>query len=282
MKPIPIAIDTDIGGDVDDALALGLVLESPEFDLRAITTVRGNVSARTQLTHELLGVYAKDSNPAIPVAAGASEPLGENWHQAAEAAQPSPIGADAVNLLAWQIEKARSAKERLTVVAIGSLTNIALLLARHPELINAFDLVWMGGNWGGDRPKPEWNSLCDPEAAAVVFQSGMMVKMVGLDVTRHCILSEEEVARFAQASPRSRFLDTQIKKWGRRVVLHDPLTFLALISPYVTFEPMRIEVPLTGDCRAWTVPVAGTPNTLVATRVDAESAKKLFLDRVLR
>jgi inosine-uridine nucleoside N-ribohydrolase len=245
------------------------------------------------LVRQLLKLFDRTD---IPVYAGHSRPLlqpyeaipgGPNLGRQFEALDPAleiPTMVDAVEALRAAILDAAGKGETLIVVAIGPLTNIALLLYRYPELVSRCWLLIMGGKWNPATPSPaaEWNIFCDPEAAAMVFRSGVDLTMVGLDVTLRCVLSAAQVARFRAANtPRATFLADLIDLWGHRVTLHDPLTLLTLFDDCVRFERRRIEVELHGPQRGATVLQHGAANCRIATEVDAERATGLFLSRIL-
>jgi purine nucleosidase len=269
---IPILLDTDIGGDVDDALAIALALRSPEIQIRGITTVRGKTSWRADEVREVLRHFSPDLLETLPIVPGLSGKYAEIR------LQTEPEGVEAVHFLAQQI----LAGERLTLVEIGSLTNVGLMLEVYPETAGQFDLVLMGGYWGPEANKAEWNFVCDPEAAEFVFRAGLNPRMVGLDVTKHVALTREEEEGYhaLEAGPRTRYLSSLMRRWGRAVVLHDPLTIMTLFHPCVSYEPVRLEIPLEGDLRARTIRVEGPPNVLAASAVDVAAAKTLFLERV--
>ncbi len=289
MKPIPIFLDTDIGDDVDDALALAIILNSPELFLRGVTTVFRDAPRRALLAREVLRLFGRDD---VPVAAGASQPLLEPYEaipggahlgrqfEALGQAEAPALEPHAIDFLAERIRQAARDGERPTVVAIGPLTNIALLFARHPDTVVQCRLLVMGGYW--KEPRPEWNIRCDPEAAAMVFRSGADITMVGLDVTLKCVLSDEQVARFREAgTPRATFLADLIALWNHPVTLHDPLTLLTLFDECVRFEEKCIQVMLADETRAHTVAADGPPNARVAVDVDVERAVSLFMQRAL-
>ena len=142
-------------------------------------------------------------------------------------------------------------------------------------------IVLMGGQWS--KPGNEWNIRCDPEAAAIVFNSGADITMVGLDVTRQCVLSDEQVEQFKIAgTPRAGLLYDLIKLWKHQVTLHDPLTLLTLFDDCVQFESKCIQVELYDERRGDTVVIDGPPNCRVATTVDVDRAVNLFMERVLK
>lgn len=289
--PIPILLDTDIGDDIDDALALAVALNSPELSLAGITTVYRDAPRRAILAHELLKLLGRED---VPVHAGCSEPLFPDWENVRggrevgrqfEALDPSLKWTDQRHGVDFIIEQARGYAgrgETLTLGPIGALTNIALAFQLAPDIVPQCKVVLMGGKWSG--PYAETNIRSDPEAAAMVFGSGADLAMVGLEVTMQCLLTKEEERCFHD-SPHApvRFLGQLIDLWGHPVALHDPLTVLAVFSDVVNFAPMRIEIGLQGEeTRSRTTPIDGEPNVRVAVEVDVARAKSLFLERVLQ
>jgi purine nucleosidase len=299
MKPLPIILDTDIGDDIDDALALAVALNSPEIELRGVTTVFRNAPRRALLAQHLLQVWGRE---AVPVVAGCSKPLLEPFERLSGGAQ---LGGQfevldpeaewqsddhAIDFLsqAIDVEAEPDPANLLTIVPIGPLTNIALALAREPGLIARSRIVLMGGQWSRDGA--EWNIRCDPEAAAIVFHSGIAIDMVGLDVTLRCRLSQTHLDRIRDAgTPRAQLLWQLCGHWlhggrpngERPITLHDPLTLLTLFSDCVTFEDKCIEVGLCHAERGKTIVLDGAPNARVAVDVDAERAIDLFMERLL-
>lgn len=292
MSTLPIILDTDIGDDIDDALALAVILNSPEFELRGVTTVFRDAPRRAQLTEYLLHFWNRDD---VPVEVGSSRPLlqvfnpklGKQFEilEYSNDTAPSQHIETATSFL-WHAIAGEGTKP--TIVPIGPLTNIALLLARAPEVAKHIRIVLMGGMWNREAKnfKAEWNILCDPEAAEIVFRSGAEIKIIGLDVTLQCVLREEHVQQIANHdSPRSKVLARLIELWmsetNRPPTLHDPLAVLTLFSDCVRFEPMNIGVELCGEERGQMRVLDGAPNAEVAVAVDAARAIDLFMQRVL-
>jgi inosine-uridine nucleoside N-ribohydrolase len=288
MKSIPIILDTDIGDDVDDALALAIALNSPEIDLRGVTTVFRDAPRRALLAEQILWLFNRN----VPIHAGCSKPLLLSWDElpgganlgkqfeALDSALQYEETQHAVDFIIETVQHF-SEEDPLTICPIGPLTNIALLLAKAPEITPQIRIVLMGGWWS--ESNAEWNIKCDPEAAAMVFKSGANITMVGIDVTKQCVLSGAQVEQFQEAgTPRAKFLYDLIKLWNHKVTLHDPLTLLTLFDDCVQFELKHIQVELCGDKRGCTVEKEGAPNCSVAVEVDADRAVNLFMERVLK
>jgi purine nucleosidase len=286
---ISMILDTDIGDDVDDALALTVALRSPEIEVVGVTTVFRDAPRRALLTKEVLRLLGRED---VPVFAGCSQPIFPDWDNFPEGRQLGRQFEALDATLRWEetrhgvdylIETARDFAARgqqLTFVAIGALTNIALAFHLAPDIVSTVKVRIMGGLWS--RAEKEWNIWCDPEAAAMVLRSGADLTFVSFDVTEQVVLSDEQNQRFFDSTdPAAHFLGDLIKLWGHAVTLHDPLTVLTLFSGLVSFEPMRLEVLLNGHGRALTRRVEGTPNALVSTAVKVEEAKALFLERTL-
>jgi inosine-uridine nucleoside N-ribohydrolase len=202
-----IILDCDPGHD--DAIAMLLALGSPELELLGVTTVAGNqtVAKTTANAIRVLDHLGRDD---VPVAAGAQRPLvraprvaaqvhGESGLDGPEL--PPPARApEPEHAIDW-IAKALAAQDGpVTLVPTGPLTNVALFLARYPQLeANIERIVLMGGAIGSGNvtPAAEFNIWADPEAARRVFSSGLDVTMVGLDVTHKALMRESHVARLA-------------------------------------------------------------------------------------
>jgi inosine-uridine nucleoside N-ribohydrolase len=191
LPPDPIILDCDPGHD--DAVALLLALASPEVELVGVTTVSGNQTL-DKTTANALRVLEFVDRTDVPVAAGADRPLVRERHVAAHVhgesgldgpdlppAQGAPIDRHAIDFIAGEI---RARDGALTLVPTGPLTNVALLLAVHPDA-RPRRIVLMGGaiGEGNVTPAAEFNIWADPEAARRVFESGLDVTMIGLDVT---------------------------------------------------------------------------------------------------
>lgn len=249
---LPIILDCDPGHD--DAIALVLALASPELDVKAVTSSAGNQTPDKTL-HNVLRMLTLLKRTDIPVAGGAVKPLmreliiadnvhGESGLDGPALPEPgfAPQNCTAVELMARVL---RESPEPVTIVATGPQTNVALLLNSHPELhARIARIVIMGGamglgNW---TPTAEFNIFVDPEAAEIVFQSGVQVVMAGLDVTHQAQIMAEDIERFRQignpvATTVAELLDFfmeyhKAEKWGfKGAPLHDPCTIAWLLKP---------------------------------------------------
>lgn len=271
IKPRRIIIDTDPG--VDDAFALMLALGSPELKVEAITAVAGNVPLELTLPNALRLREICGRND-VPVASGAASPLvrklvtasyahGENGLGGVEFPAPvtKPVEEEAANLI---VRLVRQHPGEITLVPIGPLTNIALALRAAPDLAEMVpQIVLMGGSLSGgnETPSAEFNFYVDPEAAAMVFDSGIPIMMVGLDVTEKVVLTEERLRRLeantkrvsrAAARIARSLVETYRKKGhGEWPVLNDPLAVSALLDPAIlTFEDYHVEIETAGTFTA--------------------------------
>jgi purine nucleosidase len=269
-KPLRVIIDTDPG--VDDAIAILLALRSPELQVEAITAVSGNVPLELTLPNALrLVEIAGRTN--IPVAGGASHPLtrrlvtaryahGNNGLAGVDFPEPSikPAREPANEILRRII---RENPGEITLAAIGPLTNIAILLRSDPEIAPLIrGIAIMGGSLSGGNitPSAEFNFYADPEAARVVFDANLPLTMVGLDVTRKVLLTEDHVKLLETSSDTAgqaagkimRATIERVRKGSGSptVAMHDPLTIAWLIDPGIlTLRDYYVEVETAGE---WT------------------------------
>jgi inosine-uridine nucleoside N-ribohydrolase len=266
-----VIIDTDPG--VDDALALLLAMSSPELTIEGLTPVAGNVPLDLTLPNALRMIEIAGRTD-IPVAAGARAPLlrrlvtaqyahGENGLGGAVFPEPKtkPI-AEPAALFIRQI--VRKYPGEVTLIAIGPLTNVASALNTDPELAAMVKgVVMMGGSLSGGNitPAAEFNVYVDPEAARIVFQSGIPITMVGLDVTRKTSLTDEHVRTLEAAqNPISqgaakvaRNALTHNREHGFLVGpnMHDSLAVASFLDPsLITWEDYYVDIETAGELTA--------------------------------
>lgn len=282
-----ILIDTDIGGDVDDALALALALNSPELEIIGITNVYLANEWRANVTRNILRVYNRED---IPVSTGAEKPLIGWWDESRIpnssrdfgqiGGKPLPCACDFIIQMAEQ-------EDNLTILAIGPLTNVGLAIAKAPHILSKINIVMMGGQI--NKAHPEWNIVCDPEAARIVFESGVPIRMAGLDVTNRCQFTRDEVDEIkSTGNPRTDMLGEMmelfIKNFGYLPILHDPLALAALLwEDLLTFEDKHILVETGGQyTRGLTIDCDWGEGVLVkaATDVNVEKFKKRLIGRL--
>jgi inosine-uridine nucleoside N-ribohydrolase len=211
-----IIIDCDPGHD--DAIALLLALASPEVNLLGVTTVAGNQTLE-KTTANAIRVLDHVDRSDVPVAAGAARPLvrelgvaadvhGETGLDGPDLPPPARAPADA-HAIDWIADAVAAHPRPVTLVATGPLTNVALLVARYPEVTERLErIVLMGGAFGegNTTPAAEFNIWVDPEAASRVFQTGVDLTMVGLDVTHQALMRPAHAARLSEGGKAGRLV----------------------------------------------------------------------------
>lgn len=306
----PVLIDTDPG--IDDALALLYAWASPEIVVEAVTTVAGNVPVEVATANLARLLALCPPRPAPQVAAGAGAPLARPLVTAAYYHGEDGLGdtgdwpvpalathaGHAVELI---LAAARRHGPRLTIIALGPLTNLALALEADPEALRRIGrLVAMGGAVdvpGNITPAAEFNMHVDPEAAARVLEAGLPIDLVPLDATRQAVLSRArlEAALAARPGPVAdrigAFTRRAFRVDGGRgtpgMTLHDPLA----VGVAVEYQPIRamrtgigvvdwdlarIEVGPAGETRR----APGRPNCRVAVRAHPARFLATFLARL--
>lgn len=313
--PRRILFDTDIGSDVDDALALGLILASPdELELVAVTTVGSSAGLRAQIAAGLLGLAGRTE---VEVCAGEDRPLLRGAHRFGEFGLESDclVEGPAARVLAEsapeRIVRAARETESLEIVLVGPMTNLARALALDSGLTGRVaGITIMGGHirevWLGDHlcaPGIDYNLCSDPEASVAVLGAGFRTTLVTADVTLATWLHDTRLEELERAGPLARALARQVRAWTpvqRRIFtelggsvaqdnaafLHDPLTVLSLIDDRsLGFEQLRV-IPTLEEGVLRTLEVAADAGIgaqmRVATRVDAAAAEAAIAERLLR
>ena len=302
--PIPTILDCDPGHD--DAIALLLALASPELDLLGVTTTYGNQTL-AKTTTNALRVLELVARTDVPVAAGAERPLqrelvvaahvhGESGLDGPVLPEPSalPTTTNAVEFIA---DTLASAAEPVTIVATGPLTNVARYLAARGTQGIA-QIVLMGGAIaeGNFTPAAEFNIWCDPEAAAVVFDCGLDVTMIGLDVTHQALLGPEVEETLRDAGRVGSFvadLNVFFTRYHRETYgwngapIHDAVAVAHLIRPgLVETRHRNVSVELASElCRGRTVVdlwrrTDRVPNAHVGVGIDADGFFDLLVERI--
>jgi purine nucleosidase len=298
-----IWIDTDLGTDVDDALALALALRHPELELVGVSTVFGDVELRARMVEALLRLGGAEG---VPVLVGLGKPLTEGrigimfGHEGRglfEDASPrirTESDANAsrrVEALAEAIEAARAD----ALVAIGPLTNVAALLRAGVQLPR---LSIMGGKTTPVKIEAmtptidEWNWHCDPDAATTLLEqeppSVGLPRIFPAEVTLRTPIAPADYAALAGGDSLCRALAALGEIWLEklaemgvsqpRIFLHDPLTVASLPAPDLCrMEPLRLETDQDAGC----VRRPGPPNTEVAVDVDSQRIRDLVMETLL-
>lgn len=307
--PVPVILDCDPGHD--DALAIALALARPELRVLGITTVGGNAPLR-ETTRNALRVLALLGRPDVPVAAGAAQPLVRPLETAPEvhgdsgldgadlpepASAPRPEGA-----LEFLRATLAAAPEPVTLIPTGPLTNVALLLRTYPEIAPRIaHICLMGGamragNW---TPAAEFNIWVDPEAARIVFRSGIPVTMCGLDVTHQALFGLPEIDRMeALGTPAARvfadllrfFTRFHVERYGTAdTPIHDAVAVARVALPgLVSVARYHVDVETIGEITRGRTVVddrgqpGATPNADVALGIDRGAFADLLIDAVAR
>lgn len=309
-----LLLDTDIGGDVDDALCLALALASPEIDLVGVTTIGVESKQRARIASKLLALGGR---PELPVYAGCRVPLlgGDSFHwmghEGAATLAPGeepPIAderaVDAILRLSREIDG-------LEIAAIGPLTNLAVALAIDPDLAGSIRrLTIMGGHlrrvaYGGHqfRPGVDYNLCADPHASFLVLRSGIPTQLITADVTLQTWLTAAELERIAGLGTElARVLAAEIRAWtplqnrifGRQgcdmdgdnvAFLHDPLALACVYEPgFCGFEELEIETQIDPAGVLHTIersqPGEQSFPMQCATSVDAPRFRAHFMSRL--
>lgn len=304
MKKRPIIIDTDPG--IDDAVAIAIALFSEELDVKLITTVAGNVSLDkvTYNTLRLLKFFQKE----VPVAKGAAEPLilplmdasnvhGKSGMEGFDFEEPDDhllLEENAVDAMRRVIMES---DEPITLVPIAPLTNIALLLKVYPEVkANIREIVMMGGSAsrGNKGVMSEFNVATDPEAARIVFNSGLPLVMAGLDVGWKALVLPEDSAKLPQLGEVGRMAYCLFQKYRggsmkTGLKMYDSCAMAYLLKPEMyEIAETYVDVELAGTMTAGCTLVdlkgyLGKPNNAkVCMSINQELFRTWFLDGIAR
>lgn len=287
-----VVIDTDIGDDVDDALAIAMAIKSRKLQVAGITTMGKYASNRAVLAQKVLEVC---DAAFIPVYAGIETPIVKHMEEN-EDELPCLCGKlesdyvksemHAVNFLVQTLQE----NPDTTILALGPLMNLAAAALIAPEVMKGTNIVIMGGAF--ESHYQEWNIYSDPEAAAIVLRSGANIKMVGLDVTTKCILEESDLKRLRESPGEdTRYLSSLIETYrhitGNGIMLHDPLVIGEMLdSELLKYSAVRAEVELRGEFTRGSLIVEKNyfgeeekiPNIEAAVEVDRKAFTELFMD----
>jgi pyrimidine-specific ribonucleoside hydrolase len=304
---IPVIIDCDPGHD--DALAITLALARPELDVLGITTIGGN-STLANTTRNALRVLALLGRTDVPVAAGPDQPLVRSLETAPQvhgvsgldgadlpepASEPRPEGA-----LEFLRSTLAAAPAPVMLIPVGPLTNIGLLLRTYPAIAGKIaGISLMGGSMGAGNwtPAAEFNIWVDPEAARIVFRSGLPITMHGLDVTHKALMGLPEAERLDAVGTRVGhvfadllrfFTKFHVEKYGTdQTPIHDAVAVAHVALPgLVTTRRYHVDVETTGDITRGRTVVddrgqpGEPPNVDVALDIDRAAFADLVIEAV--
>jgi purine nucleosidase len=275
-----VIIDTDIGDDIDDAFALGLAVQSPEFRILGVTTAFGNTKLRAQLAERMLAAVGRED---IQVVAGVETAPRAKFTQAryAEGGDTSKVQPGAAP--EFILDQIRRHPGEITLIAIGPQTNLSAAIDKDAATFRKLKrIVMMGGSvykgYKGGAPDPEWNILCDIPAAQKVFTSRVPLYVMPLDST---ILKLDELdlkTLFDYGSPLTKQIEELYREWGQPTpTLFDPMAVGYAANPKLCpTTPLHLSV----DDKGFTVPGPGTPNAQVCLKSDPATFFPFVLKRL--
>ena len=258
-----IVLDCDPGHD--DAIAILLAGRNENINLLGISVVAGNQTIEKTATNALN--VARYLGISCPIAIGCEFPMVRD--RVICAAIHGESGLDGFTFPKFEktFDKRHGVQliidsvlnnEDVTVVATGPLTNVAMALKMEPKLYKKIkEIVIMGGSvdHGNTSPAAEFNIMCDPEAAHVVFTSGIPLKMIGLNVTRKVLVTDEVIERMSTINNSAsdmfvklmrEFNKNQRKTFNMDGPLHDPATIASLLDEnLIEFQSMNVEIDIS-------------------------------------
>lgn len=287
-----IIIDTDIGTDIDDAFAVGIALQSPELKILGISTAWGD----THLRARLLTRFLKETGHSdIPIVMGIAKerPGKPEILSQAPYAQRVPADQKYSNAVDFLLEQIRLHPGEITLIAIGPETNLGAAIDRDAATFRKLKrIVLMGGsvyrgygqfNYGKTHgPDPEWNILCDIQAAQKVFTSGVPLFVMPLDSTQIKLQELERAEIFKAGTPLTDALLTLYEQWSHGA-MQTPTLFDAVAVAYAMHpelcpaQPMRLRV----DDQAYTRVESGPPNAQVCLRSNSDQFLEFFVPRIV-
>ncbi len=316
-SPIPIVIDTDVGADPDDALALVLALASPEIDVRGVTIVSGDVAWRARIATRLLGMAGRSD---VPVFLGCGDPpqmSGAEGEGVLDLPYDGPEATvETTPAVDWLLAESR--RRSFHLVAIGPLTNVAAAIEQDPGFAERLlGLTVMGGlldersmpiAWQraiqqrGPAAWPDYNTMCDPAAALTVARCGIPITWVTLDVTMRAPLRAAARGMLPAEHPLSAALGRMIDAWhavwfpaalpppddpspvpaDAVAILHDPLAVAALFpGEWLHLRPAQLASAIEDGVFRLHEQPGGAPGWL-ADEVDGPQFEAFLVARIMR
>lgn len=304
MKKRKIIIDTDPG--IDDAAALAVAFQQEALDILLITTVGANVDADKTTENALKLVEFFDVD--IPVAKGCMGPLVKEHVPASHVHGESgmdgydfpPVTRKAIDLHAVEAMRQviMNSEEKITLVPIGSQTNIAILFHMYPEVKENIDeIICMGGSTvgGNVNSSAEFNYFCDPHAAAMVLKSGVPITMMGLNVTNLACATTKTEAVLKQGGRVQKMLHALMDfyragTFEEGIRMHDACPICYMVHPeFFQMKKRSIDIVLEGPAAGATVmqpdlfvPDTREPKVNFAMEIDSEAFEQWFIEQIMK
>ncbi len=286
-----LIIDTDIGDDYDDIFTLAVALASPELDILGVTTVVGDSSLRARLTKRFLNLAGRED---IPVAVGATLRTGAPFTHRRWAHGGPQLDGDEPPAVDFLLQKIADNPDRVTLLAIGPLTNLAAALERDPAAFRRLQrIVLMGGSvrrgyrdlaWQGEgKPSREYNILSDIAAAQAVFEAGVPLVVAPLDGTMVALDELKRQLIFTRSTPITDALALTYLQWSAVAGRTTPILFdtaalaLAMDPSMFTVERLRLEV----DAEGYTREAEGPANAEVCLDCDEDAFQRWLMPRLV-
>jgi purine nucleosidase len=279
-----VILDTDIGTDVDDALALAVLLGSRDVDLLAITTVYGDTRLRSKIAMHICELVSRSIQTFI----GESQPISgrEVWMSGSEGKNYKNLethAPESKSAIEYLVQTISANPHSIEIIAIGPLTNIARAINSSPDFVKNVKRIWiMGGDF--TQSKVEHNFKCDLAAAKIVLESQIPISILDLPNSQKTIIRIPEIDRIKESPNLGMLLYSEIMSWIQPrnqdwTIPHDPIAALAMIAPeYFDASPIG-QVTIDNDGYSfWKEAPSG--NVTLLTPNDPEKAVERMLELI--
>ncbi len=279
-----VILDTDIGTDVDDALALAVLLGSKDVDLLAITTVYGDTHLRATIAMYLCQLAKRK----VQTFVGESQPISEYevWMSGSEGKNYQNLSSlipDSKGAVDYLIETINSNPQAVEIIAIGPLTNIACAIQSSPDFVNNVKRIWiMGGDF--THLKVEHNFKCDIAAAKIVLESRIAISILDLPNSQKTIIRMQDIEAIRNIPILGPLLYLEIISWIEPrnqdwTVPHDPIAALAMITPQYFDTSLNGHATIDNEGKSfWQESESG--NVILLTPNDPEKAVERMLELI--
>lgn len=297
MKKIPVILDVDTG--IDDAVAISLAVYNKNLDVRLISCVAGNCSVG-RVAVNTLNILQAIQKSEIVVSEGARKPLvrdrEENMSYHGRTGlgdfkfKPLDINTSLVDAVTEMREAIVSSAEKISIICLGPLTNVATLLNKYPEVKNNIELIAISGGLlddDKDNPYPSFNVSIDPEAAAIVLESGVKIRICPSDLGHIAYLLPQEIETGRVLNKTGAMFAEIFKSYHDRHVkigaaMHDSCCVLCVSNPeFVQIENMHVSLRMfSSEIGVLDFDRTKKPNMEVATSIDTNSFKQLYFNEL--